>query len=269
MKTVKTLFEMRAARSGMKDPVRLVPTMGYLHAGHLSLVRQAQAVCRSVVVTIFVNPTQFGPGEDLEIYPRGLSRDMVLLEVAGCDLVWLPDTQEMYPPDFQTWVLVEEVTQYLEGERRPSHFRGVTTVVSKLFHAVHPHLAFFGQKDAQQAIVIQRMVRDLNFPIEMVICPIFREADGLAMSSRNSYLDPQQRKAAIALYRALVDAKRHMKMGNALPIGCAQSWKYPDRAGTAGPVAIRLCGRSHTLQELAWVESRAYSHWRFLLEKPG
>jgi pantoate--beta-alanine ligase len=170
--------------------------MGYLHEGHLSLVRRARAECASVVVSIFVNPTQFSPQEDLEAYPRDLPRDLRLLREVGTDLVWMPTREIMYPSGYQTWVNVEDVTKPLEGARRPTHFRGVTTVVAKLMNNVQPQKAYFGQKDAQQAIVIRRMVKDLDFPLEVVICPIVRETDGLAMSSRNVYLTPQERQAA-------------------------------------------------------------------------
>jgi pantoate--beta-alanine ligase len=181
--------------------------MGYLHEGHLSLVRRAKQECDHVVVSIFVNPTQFGPKEDLSKYPRDLDRDLSLLEALGVDLVWTPTEQIMYPPGYQTWVEVEAITRPLEGSMRPGHFKGVTTVVAKLFTGVQPDKAYFGQKDAQQAAVIRQMTRDLNFPIEIVICPIVREPDGLAMSSRNVYLDPDQRKAATVLHRSLIAAK--------------------------------------------------------------
>ncbi len=158
----------------------LVPTMGYLHEGHLSLVRAARAECASVVVSIFVNPTQFGPSEDLSRYPRDLPRDLELLSLEQADLIWMPTAEEMYPPGYQTWVTVEEITVPLEGSMRPGHFRGVATVVAKLFNAVQPDKAYFGQKDAQQAAVIRRMVDDLNFKLEVVVCPTWREADGLS-----------------------------------------------------------------------------------------
>jgi pantoate--beta-alanine ligase len=187
--------------------------MGFLHEGHLSLVRQARQECVSVVVSIYVNPTQFGPNEDLKKYPRDLEHDLALLRSAGVDLVWTPSNAVMYPPGYQTWVMVEDVTKVLEGAIREGHFRGVATVVSKLFNAVQPQKAYFGQKDAQQALVIQRMTYDLNFPIEIVVCPTVREPDGLAMSSRNVYLDPVQRRAAVVLSRALFKAKATFEDG--------------------------------------------------------
>jgi pantoate--beta-alanine ligase len=207
MEVVTALEELRAARARLAGPVGFVPTMGYLHTGHLSLAQAARASCRSVIASIFVNPTQFGPQEDLASYPRDLPRDLALLEQEGVDLVWTPTAEIMYPPDFQTWVDVEKITAVLEGARRPGHFRGVTTVVAKLFNAVQPDKAFFGQKDAQQAAVIRQMVRDLNFPIEVIVSPIVREPDGLAMSSRNTYLSPAERQAAVVLYRALNAAR--------------------------------------------------------------
>ncbi|OGO62603.1 MAG: pantoate--beta-alanine ligase, partial [Chloroflexi bacterium RBG_19FT_COMBO_55_16] len=180
---------------------------GYLHAGHLSLVSRAREECASVVASIFVNPTQFGPQEDLKAYPRDLPGDLHLLEKQGVDLVWMPTPEIMYPVGYQTWVTVEEVTLPLEGAFRPGHFQGVTTVVAKLFNAVQPQKAYFGQKDAQQAVVISQMVKDLDFPLEIVVCPIVREPDGLAMSSRNVYLSPAERQAALVLYHALMAAK--------------------------------------------------------------
>ena len=207
MKTLQTLSDLREMRRGMPFPVGLVPTMGYLHEGHLSLVHQARQDCASVVVSIFVNPTQFGPQEDLEAYPRDIPRDLGLLEKIGVDLVWIPERRELFWPDFQTWVTVKDVAQPLEGLMRPGHFQGVATIVAKLFNAVQPDKAYFGQKDAQQVVVIRRMVKDLNFPIDIVVCPIVREADGLAMSSRNVYLIPQEREAATVLFKALNEAK--------------------------------------------------------------
>lgn len=207
MRVIKTWAEVRNVRAALPDPFGLVPTMGFLHAGHLSLVRRARAECASVGVSIFVNPTQFGPQEDLGAYPRNLERDLQLLEPEGVDTVWVPPVEEVYPVGFQTWVTVDMVSQGLEGARRPGHFRGVATVVAKLFNAFQPKRAYFGQKDAQQAVVIQRMALDLGFPIEVVVCPTVREPDGLAMSSRNVYLNPAERKAATVLYRALCAAR--------------------------------------------------------------
>ncbi len=213
MDVVETLQELRFARRPLIEPVGLVPTMGFLHEGHLSLVRRARLECNSVVVSIYVNPTQFGPSEDLSTYPRDLRRDLDLLRSEGVNLVWTPNDKVMYPPGYQTWVQVEEVTQPLEGALRPGHFRGVATVVAKLFNTVQPHKAYFGQKDAQQALVIRTLARDLNFPTEVVVCPIVREPDGLAMSSRNVYLDPQQRKAALVLSKGLLNAQKSFEAG--------------------------------------------------------
>jgi pantoate--beta-alanine ligase len=213
MQTVTTLAELRSARAALPGPVGLVPTMGYLHAGHLSLVQAARAECARVVASIFVNPAQFGPNEDLSAYPRDLTRDLSLLEKSGADLVWTPTPEIMYPPNYQSWVTVEEITRPLEGAMRPTHFRGVATVVAKLFNAVQPQRAYFGQKDAQQAAVIRRMVSDLNFKLEIVVCPIVREPDGLAMSSRNVYLNPAERQAAVVLSRSLNAARAAFSTG--------------------------------------------------------
>ncbi len=207
MQTVEEITELRQLRAQLAGPLGFVPTMGYLHAGHISLVELAKRDCASVVVSIFVNPTQFGPSEDLAAYPRDIPADLKLLAAAGVDLVWLPTPEIMYPPGFQTWVEVEQVSQPLEGAQRAGHFRGVSTVVAKLFNAVTPDKAYFGQKDAQQVAVIQQMVRDLNFPLEIVVGATQREAEGLAMSSRNSYLSAEQRQAATVLYRALNAAR--------------------------------------------------------------
>jgi pantoate--beta-alanine ligase len=213
MKIVTAIAELRKTRAAFSKPLGLVPTMGYLHEGHLSLVRRARAECASVVVSIFVNPTQFSANEDLSAYPRDLDRDLDLLSAEGVDLVWTPTEDEIYPTGYQTWVTVDNLSQILEGLHRPGHFRGVTTVVAKLFNSVHPDKAYFGQKDAQQVVVIQRMTEDLNFPLEVVVCPTVREPDGLAMSSRNTYLDPKQREAATVLYRSLSAAAQSFKAG--------------------------------------------------------
>lgn len=191
----------------------LVPTMGYLHEGHLSLVRRARAENDGIAVSIYVNPTQFAPSEDLDRYPRDLERDLALLRGEGVDLVFVPTDEVMYPSGFQTTVTVSEVTRTLEGRSRPTHFQGVTTVVAKLFNIFQPTRAYFGQKDAQQVVVVRRMVRDLAFPLQLVVCPIVREADGLAMSSRNRRLSPSQRAAATVLYRALSRATAAVNNG--------------------------------------------------------
>jgi pantoate--beta-alanine ligase len=196
----------RAERYGGRR-LGFVPTMGALHEGHLSLVGAGKASCDVVAASIFVNPTQFGPGEDLAKYPRNFERDRELLEKQGVALLFAPSVEEMYPSGAVTWVDVEGLSGKLDGLSRPGHFRGVATVVAKLFHAVEPDAAFFGQKDAAQIAVIRRMVRDLNFPVEIAGCPIVREADGLAMSSRNAYLDLAQRKQALVLHRSLMYVK--------------------------------------------------------------
>ena len=207
MRVCETIEEMRsacrAARHGGKR-LGFVPTMGALHEGHLSLVRAARESCDVVAVSIFVNPTQFGAGEDLARYPRSFERDCAMLEKEKVDLIFAPSVEEMYPEGAVSWVTVEGLSDKLDGRSRPGHFRGVTTVVAKLFHIVEPDAAFFGQKDAAQVAIIRRMARDLNFAVEVVACPIVREADGLAMSSRNVYLDGQERKQALGLNRALL-----------------------------------------------------------------
>lgn len=257
MMIVSTLEELRTARFILDEPVGLVPTMGYLHEGHLSLVKQAAEECASVVVSIFVNPTQFGPSEDLAAYPRDMERDLRLLEPLGVNLVWNPSPEIMYPNGYQTWVEVEALTKGLEGARRPGHFRGVTTVVAKLFNGVQPARAYFGQKDAQQAAVIRQMTRDLNFPVEVVVCPIVREPDGLAMSSRNTYLDPAQRQAATVLYRALSAAKEAYEAGerNAERLRTIMAETI-----TAEPLAEMQyvsCADYNTLEELEQVKGKA------------
>ena len=203
MKVVKTIAEMKEIRRQLPEPAGFVPTMGYLHEGHLSLVRQARSENKSVVVSIFVNPTQFGPQEDFEAYPRATERDLALLREEGTDVVFMPEGEEMYPDDFNSWVNVEGITERLEGASRPSHFMGVATVVTKLFNIVAPTRAYFGQKDAQQALVIKRMVADLNMNLEVIAAPTMREPDGLAMSSRNIYLDAEERQAATVLWKSL------------------------------------------------------------------
>jgi pantoate--beta-alanine ligase len=216
MKICSSIAEMRAARRAARSEGKtlgLVPTMGALHEGHLSLVRTARAQCDLVVVSIFVNPLQFGPNEDLAKYPRDFDRDRQLLEREGVDFIFSPSVEEMYPAGAVTYVTVQGLSDKLCGRSRPGHFRGVTTVVSKLFNIVEPDKAFFGQKDAAQSTIILRMVRDLNIPVQIVVCPIVREPDGLAMSSRNAYLDPKRRTSALVLYRALSAVQERFDRG--------------------------------------------------------
>jgi len=213
MKVVETIGEMKRVRLELAEPVGFVPTMGYLHEGHLALVRRARAESPSVVVSIFVNPTQFGPQEDFDEYPRDPQHDLALLEKERVDIVFMPSAAEMYPPQFSSWVEVGKVTERLEGASRPGHFKGVTTVVAKLFNIVQPTRAYFGQKDAQQLVVIKKMVADLNMNLEIVTVPTVRESDGLVMSSRNTYLNPEERKAAVVLYQALTLAQKLWSQG--------------------------------------------------------
>jgi pantoate--beta-alanine ligase len=216
MKTCATIPEVRSAGRGARRKSKclgLVPTMGALHQGHMSLVRAAKAQCDLVAVSIFVNPTQFAPTEDLSKYPRQFDRDCELLETEGVDILFAPPVEEIYPDGTVTWVLVEGLSEKLDGRSRPGHFRGVTTIVAKLLHIVEPEAAFFGQKDAAQLAVIRRMVRDLNFPVEIVSCPIVREPDGLAMSSRNVYLSVEERGRALTLQRSLQEARQHFHAG--------------------------------------------------------
>jgi pantoate--beta-alanine ligase len=219
MQIVKTLAAMqRLARQWQRKgaPVALVPTMGYLHCGHLSLIAKARtSVGRKgrVVVSIFVNPTQFGPKEDFAKYPRDLQRDKKLCRAAGADVIFVPSTREMYPAGFSTWVTEETLAQGMEGASRPTHFRGVTTIVAKLFQIVQPGVAVFGAKDFQQSAIIRRMARDLNFPVKIIVAPTIRETDRLALSSRNKYLRPAQRQQATVLWRAMQKAKSRAATG--------------------------------------------------------
>jgi pantoate--beta-alanine ligase len=216
MRIIRTIQEMRAeteARRRAGEIVGLVPTMGFFHEGHLSLMRRARAECGMVVVSLFVNPTQFGPGEDLAAYPKDFERDCALAAAEGVDAMFAPEAGEMYAGDHATFVNVERLTGNLCGASRPVHFRGVATVVAKLFNACRPQRAYFGLKDYQQVRVIETMIRDLNFDIELVRCPIVREPDGVAMSSRNSYLSAEERRAATILRRSLVAAGKRIKEG--------------------------------------------------------
>jgi len=216
MKIVNKVRQMQVLSDKFKKEgkkIAFVPTMGYFHKGHLSLMERGRKLADILVISIFVNPIQFGPGEDFREYPRDLERDLSLAEGVGVDVVFIPEAEEMYPPDYQTYLEVTGLTQHLCGLSRPGHFRGVTTVVAKLFNIVKPDIALFGLKDYQQYIVIKRMVRDLNYDIEVVGCPIIREEDGLAMSSRNTYLTPEQRKSALCLYQGIKLAERLVREG--------------------------------------------------------
>ena len=217
MKLIEKIADLREEIKRFKREGKIigfVPTMGYFHEGHLSLMEIARKRSDVLVVSIFVNPIQFGPNEDYNRYPRDLKRDLKLAEERGVDIVFHPDNREMYQENFQTYVNVEKLTKGMCGKYRPGHFRGVTTVVAKLFNIVQPDIAVFGQKDAQQAMVIKRMVGDLNFPVEIVVGPVIREHDGLAMSSRNTYLNDEERKQAPMIYKALKVAREKVKMGN-------------------------------------------------------
>jgi pantoate--beta-alanine ligase len=216
MKLVKTIEEMRAFRKATRTGGKrlgLVPTMGALHQGHLSLVRAARDKSDIMAVSIFVNPTQFGPNEDFAKYPRNLDSDCTMLERERVDIVFVPSVEDMYPAGAVTWVTVGGMSDRLCGRSRTGHFRGVTTVVSKLFHIIEPDAAFFGQKDAAQVAIIRRMVRDLNMPVSIEVCPIIRESDGLALSSRNAYLNPKERKSALVLHRSLQSAQELFDRG--------------------------------------------------------
>jgi pantoate--beta-alanine ligase len=238
MRIVRSKADLRDALVPARAAGRrigLVPTMGYLHEGHLSLLRAARGECELVVMSLFVNPAQFGPGEDLETYPRDEARDAAIAEREGADLLYAPGTDEVYPTGFATSVEVAGgLTDVLEGsprQRGPEHFRGVTTVVAKLFNTVQPDVAYFGQKDAQQAVVLRRMVRDLDFPVELRVLPTVREPDGLAMSSRNAYLDPAERARALGLSRALAAAERVASDGGAVAAALDAARAELDAAG--------------------------------------
>lgn len=223
MKVIRTIAELRSElqdrRESGSGPVGLVPTMGYLHEGHASLMRKAREMAGTVVVSIFVNPIQFGPGEDYETYPRDEARDLALAESEGVNVVFIPTVQEMYPQPTKTKIAVAEITSLLCGASRPGHFDGVTTVVNKLFNIVKPDYAFFGMKDAQQVAVIEQMVQDLNMDVTIVPCPIIREADGLALSSRNVYLKPEEREQALVLSGSLRTAQEAIRQGQATTAG--------------------------------------------------
>src|SRR5690606_1743047 len=230
--------------------VGLVPTMGALHEGHLALVRRARSDNDAVIVTIFVNPAQFNDPKDLATYPKTLECDLALLRDSGVALVFTPTAEVMYPPGYQTYVTVEQITQMLEGAHRPGHFRGVATVVAKLFNLTQPQRAYFGQKDAQQVMVIRRMVADLNFPLEIVVCPTVREPDGLALSSRNRNLTPEQREAAPVLFRALLSAKAAYEQGERDPEMLRRAMRDTLAAEPLAEVDYVSVADAETLEEL-------------------
>ncbi len=223
IKTIKNMKEWSSARKKEGLSIGFVPTMGFLHEGHLSLIRRARREADEVAVSIYVNPTQFAPGEDLDTYPRDFAKDEQLCRQEGVNAVFYPD--EMYGPDHKTYVVTEELAKVLCGVTRPAHFRGVTTIVAKLFNIVKPDKAVFGQKDAQQALILKRMVEDLNFDLEIIISPIIREKDGLAVSSRNKYLTPEQRAQAAVLHRSLKAAGQEYMNGNSSPVSIINKMK--------------------------------------------
>jgi pantoate--beta-alanine ligase len=248
--TVAALRQYLAGERAHGKCIGLVPTMGYLHAGHLSLVHAARQECDVVVMSIFVNPRQFGPQEDLESYPRDMERDLALAREAGVDVVFAPDVDEVYPSGYQTEVMVPTLTQPLCGASRPGHFNGVTTVVAKLFNMVGPDRAYFGQKDYQQATVIQRMVTDLNMPLTIVACPIVREDDGLAMSSRNAYLNPEERQAALVLSRTLRLAQEQLIQGERQPQRLEATLREAIAAEPLARIDYAAVCDPHTLQRV-------------------
>jgi pantoate--beta-alanine ligase len=254
MEVVRTISDVRALRDKLGGTVGFVPTMGYLHEGHLALVRKARAENAAVIVSIYVNPTQFGPAEDFGAYPRDIDRDLQLLREIGVDIVFVPSDDEMYPPEFSSWVDVEKVTERLEGASRPRHFRGVTTVVAKLFNIVRPSRAYFGQKDAQQVAVIKRMVTDLNVGTEVVVVPTLRENDGLAMSSRNIYLNPEERQAATVLFRALTLARQLREDGEKDPERIRRQMVLLVRKEALAVIDYVSIADTDTLQELDLIE---------------
>ena len=260
MQILTTISDFRSIREKIRSSgsVGLVPTMGYLHDGHLELVRHARVANETVAVSVFVNPTQFGPDEDVLTYPQDVERDQVLLEEVGCDLLFHPAVEEMYPPGgADIHVVPGKLAAVLEGASRPGHFRGVATVVAKLFNIVQPERAYFGQKDGQQLAVIRRMVRDLDFPVEIVAVPTVREPDGLAMSSRNTYLSPRERSAATVLYRALTRARElHLEGEQDAEVLRAAMFDVLASERLAGVDYVSVAD-PETLEEMALVDSDA------------
>jgi pantoate--beta-alanine ligase len=257
MRVLSSINAFREARRKMGSTVGFVPTMGYLHEGHLMLVRRAKAENETAVASIFVNPTQFGPKEDFARYPRDPERDLSLLEREGTDLVFMPDADEVYPQAFATWVGVEKVTERLEGSTRPGHFRGVATVVAKLFNIVEPTAAYFGEKDAQQVVVIKRMIADLNMNLNVVVVPTHREPDGLAMSSRNVYLNTEERQAALILWKSLSLARQLWSDQERRPEGIKQQMAALIQREPLARIDYISIADPETLEELAEIRHTA------------
>ena len=257
IRAVQTITEIRELRRRVSSSVGLVPTMGYFHEGHLALVKQARAENSTIVVSIFVNPTQFGPNEDFATYPRDMNRDLKLLEEEKTDIVFIPSDEEMYPSGYSSWVDVERVTNCLEGACRPGHFRGVATVVAKLFNIIQPTRAYFGQKDAQQAVVIKHMVTDLNMMIEIVVVPTVREGDGLAMSSRNIYLNTEERQKATILFKALSLARQLWQSGEKNADNIRQQMSLLIQKEPLAKIDYVSIADANTLEELKLIDYSA------------
>ena len=257
MKIVRTIAEMREARRKLNGSVGFVPTMGYLHEGHLELARRARAENKNAVASIFVNPTQFGPSDDFAAYPRDPERDLQLLKQEKVNVVFMPSAEEMYPPGCSTWVEVEEVSEGVEGSSRPGHFRGVATVVAKLFNIVEPAKAYFGEKDAQQLVVIKKMVADLNMNLQVVAVPTVREVDGLAMSSRNVYLDPDERESALVLYKALKTAQKLRQKGESSPDVIRSEMTSLIQSEPSAEIEYISVAHPETLEELERIDGPA------------
>jgi pantoate--beta-alanine ligase len=257
MQIAITIAEMKVLRMKSLGSVGFVPTMGYLHEGHLALVKQARVENSVVVASIFVNPTQFGPTEDFKTYPRDTERDLAMLRKERTGIVFMPPAEEIYPEGFNSWVEVEKITDRLEGSCRPGHFKGVATVVTKLFNIVKPTRAYFGQKDAQQALVIKKMVADLNLNLEVIVSPTVRESDGLAMSSRNVYLNPQEREAATVLFKALTLAQNLWEQGESNAETIRQKMTVLIGKEPLAKIEYVSIADAQTLEELAKIDRPA------------
>ena len=257
IKVISTIAEFKKVRAACKGSVGFVPTMGYLHDGHVELVRWARKENDTVVASIFVNPTQFGPKEDFAKYPRDMDRDLALLKSVKTDFVFAPSMEDMYPAGYDTWVEVKGVTDRLEGASRPGHFKGVSTIVAKLFNIVEPHKTYFGQKDAQQVVVIKKMVTDLNMNLDVIVVPTVREPDGLAMSSRNIYLNPEERKAAVVLWKSLQLAQQLYSNGERNGDRLREQITALIQKEPLADIDYVSVADPHTLQELKRIKSSA------------